>query len=126
MSTLRQGFGRQKKMMYTLISIFIIGYVLTDYKAVFLGLLLGSILSYYNLWSMVRKIDQFSEAIVSGKKFRTLGTVSRLATAVLIALLAINNPDQVNLVAGVMGLMTAYVVIMIDYFIQLFILRKDI
>lgn len=126
MSTLRQGFGRQKKMMYTLISIFIIGYVLTDYKAVFLGLLLGSILSYYNLWSMVRKIDQFSEAVVSGKKFRTLGTTSRLATAVLIALIAIKKPDQVNLVAGVMGLMTAYVVIMIDYFIQLFILRKDI
>lgn len=126
MSTLRQGFGRQKKMMYTLISIFIIGYVLTDYKAVFLGLLLGSILSYYNLWSMVRKIDQFSEAVVSGKKFRTLGTTSRLATAVLIALIAIEKPDQVNLVAGVMGLMTAYVVIMIDYFIQLFILRKDI
>lgn len=126
MSTLKQGFGRQKKMMYTLISIFIIGYALTDYKAIFLGLLLGSILSYYNLWSMVRKIDQFSEAVVSGKKFRTLGTTSRLATAVLIALIAIKKPDQVNLVAGVLGLMTAYVVIMIDYFIQLFILRKDI
>ena len=126
MSTLKQGFGRQKKMMYTLISVFVIGYALTDYKAMFLGLLLGSVLSYYNLWSMVRKIDQFSEAIVSGKKFRSLGTTSRFATAALIAIIAINKPDQVNLVGAVLGLMTAYVVIMIDYFIQLIVLRKEI
>lgn len=126
MSTLKQGFGRQKKMMYTLISVFVIGYALTDYKAVFLGLLLGSVLSYYNLWSMVRKVDQFSEAVASGKKYRSLGTTSRLATGALIAIIAINKPDQVNLVAAVLGLMTAYVVIMIDYFIQLIVLRKEI
>jgi len=126
MSTLKQGFVRQKKMMFTLISVFVIGYALSEYKAMFLGLLLGSVLSYYNLWSMVRKIDQFSEAIVSGKKFRSLGTTYRFATAALIAIIAINKPDQVNLVGAVLGLMTAYVVIMIDYFIQLIVLRKEI
>lgn len=126
MSTLKQGFVRQKKMMFTLISVFVIGYALSEYKAMFLGLLLGSVLSYYNLWSMVRKIDRFSEAIVSGKKFRSLGTTYRFATAALIAIIAINKPDQVNLVGAVLGLMTAYVVIMIDYFIQLIVLRKEI
>ena len=126
MSTLKQGFVRQKKMMFTVISVFVIGYALSDYKSMFLGLLLGSVLSYYNLWSMVRKVDQFSEAVASGKKFRSLGTTSRFATAVLVAIIAINKPDQVNLVGAVLGLMTAYVVIMIDYFIQLIVLRKEI
>ncbi|SID23919.1 Uncharacterised protein [Mycobacteroides abscessus subsp. abscessus] len=47
-----------------------------------------------------------------------------MATAVLAVMISMKYPDEVHLISVVLGLMTSYIVIMIDYFLQLFVLRK--
>ena len=45
---------------------------------------------------------------------KSLGTISRMAAAVLAVAIAMRYPDQFNVFFVVLGLMTGYLVIMID------------
>lgn len=47
-----------------------------------------------------------------------------MATAVFAVMIALEYPDKLHLISVVFGLMTSYIVIMIDYFLQSFQLRK--
>jgi ATP synthase protein I len=124
MSELSAGFTRQRKYIFTLLSIYVLGWGFTSYQSIFLGLILGTSMSLYSLWLMVRKANQFGEALEKGERVRSLGMVSRMAIAALAVLIATEYPDKFHLVSVVLGLMTSYIVIMIDYFIQSFQLRK--
>jgi ATP synthase protein I len=73
---------------------------------------------------MVRKTVKFGESVDQGKKVRSLGSFSRFATAALAVVVSMRYPDQLHLISVVIGLMTAYIVIMIDFFIQHFHLHK--
>lgn len=115
---------RQRKYMFLLLSIFVLGWGFTSYQAIFLGLILGTSLSLFNLWLIMRRVERFGEAAAKGQKVTSLGTVSRMASAVLVVMIALKYPDKVHLISAVIGLMTAYFVIMIDYFLQAFKLRK--
>jgi len=48
-----------------------------------------------------------------------------MAAAVLAVLIAVKFPQYFNVYCVVIGLMTSFVVIMIDFFVQTFILRKS-
>lgn len=117
-------FIRQRKYIFLLLSIYVLGWGFTSYQSIFLGLILGTALSLYNLWLMTRKVDRFGEAVAKGQSVRSLGMISRMATAVLAVMIAMKYPEKVHLVSVVFGLMTSYIVIMIDYFFQSFHLRK--
>lgn len=104
--------------MFLLLSLYALGWGFTGHQSVFLGLALGTSLSLFNLWSMVRKQLQFGEAVQQNKKVRSLGTATRLASAGLAALLAMKYPEYLNMVSVIIGLMTVYIVIMIDYVFQ--------
>ena len=49
---------------------------------------------------------------------RSLGSLTRMAVGALAAVIALRYPEEFHMVSVVMGLMTVYLVIMIDYFIQ--------
>lgn len=117
-------FLRQRKYLFFLLSIYVLGWGFTQYKTVFLGLALGTSLSLFNLWLLVRRTNSFGDSVVQGEKVRSLGTLSRMATAVLAVIIAIKYPDNFHLISVVIGLMTSYIVIMIDYFFQKFLLHK--
>ncbi|MFY4775245.1 ATP synthase subunit I [Metabacillus sp. RGM 3146] len=117
MSDLHLMFQRYLKYIFFLLALFVLGYGFTGYKSIFLGLILGTGFGLYNLWTMVRKQKQFGRAFDEGKKVRSLGTLSRMASAGIAVLVGIRFPEQFNIVSVVIGLMTIYVVIMIDYFI---------
>jgi ATP synthase protein I len=72
----------------------------------------------------VRKTNQFGEVMVNGGKIRSLGLLTRMATAVLAVLIAMEYPEYIHLISVIIGLMTAYIVIMIDSFFQFFHLHK--
>lgn len=86
----------------------------TPYQDIFLGLALGTSFSLYNLWILVRKSKQIQQAIEEGRTARSLGTVSRMAAAGLAVLIALKFPEHFHLISVVIGLMTIYIVIMID------------
>ncbi len=115
MFEIRQMLRKQIKYISILLSLYLIGWVATPYKPVFMGLLIGTALSLYNIWLLVRRMARFSRNIDEGKKAQSLGMLQRMAAAVLGVALAMEFPEQIHLISVVIGLMTAYIVIMIDY-----------
>lgn len=112
-------FKRQSKYMVYLMAVFVLGWGFTNYQTVFGGLLLGTSLSLYNLWLVNQKMKKFDQAITEGRKVKSLGTMTRFASAGLAVIVALEYPEQFHLISVVLGLMTAYLVIIIDFFIQL-------
>ncbi|WP_176142484.1 ATP synthase subunit I [Halobacillus hunanensis] len=107
---------RQRKWMFYLLALLVLGWGFTPWQPVFLGLLLGSILSFFNLWLMQKKITKLGETSAKGEKpSRGIGTLTRLATGALAAVIVLQFEEHFHLVSVVLGLMTAYFVIFIDY-----------
>ena len=111
-------FKRSSKYTLYLLAIYVLGWGFTSYQGVFLGLVLGTSLSLFNLWLLVNRMDRFNKAMKAGRTARSLGFFSRVATAVLAVLVAMEYPEYFHLFSVIIGLMTTYLVIMIDYFIQ--------
>jgi ATP synthase protein I len=65
---------------------------------------------------LVRKTESFDKAIAKGKKVRSLGSLQRMATAAIAVIIALRYPQYFQIIYLVLGLMTSYIVIMIDYF----------
>lgn len=105
--------------MVFILAIYVLGWGFTDYQTVFAGLMLGTSLSLYNLWLINQKMKKFDQAIVEGKKIKSLGTMTRFASAGLAVIIAMEYPEHFHLISVVLGLMTAYFVIVIDFFIHL-------
>ncbi|MCA0991224.1 ATP synthase subunit I [Pseudalkalibacillus hwajinpoensis] len=114
MTEYTQSFRRYMQFTLYLLAIFVMGWGITSYKALFLGLILGTIFSIYNLFNMFRKIDRLGEATVKGTKARSLGLLTRQAVAGLSVLIALRYPEYFNLLGVVIGLMTTYIIILID------------
>ncbi|MFS0862977.1 ATP synthase subunit I [Fredinandcohnia sp. 179-A 10B2 NHS] len=120
MHDLSEAFTRYRKYIFFLLAIYALGRGFTAYQSIFLGLFLGTVGSLYILFSLVRKNKQFSQAVDEGRKVRSLGSVSRMAVAGLAVLIVMEYPEQFHLGSTIMGLMTCYFVIMIDFFFQQF------
>jgi ATP synthase protein I len=118
MDQFQQMFRRQQKYIFYLLSIYTLGWGFTDYKTIFLSLILGTVISLFLLWSLVQKVAKFGRAVAQGKKVRSIGTFSRLAAAVLAAAIAIQYPQYFSIIPVVIGLMTSYTVIIIDFLLQ--------
>ncbi|KXG08508.1 ATP synthase subunit I [Anoxybacillus rupiensis] len=115
---MQQMFLRQQKYIFYLLSLYTLGWGFTSYKTVFLSLILGTVISLFLLWSLVRKVEKFGRAVAQGKKARSLGTFSRLAAAVLAAAIAIEYPQYFSIIPVTIGLMTSYTVIIIDFLLH--------
>lgn len=118
MKEYQQVFMRQLKILINLLAIYSVGWGFTPYKSVFLGLLLGTVLSVYLLWGMYSKVKRFGNAISEKRRTGSLGTLQRMAVAVLAALIATRYPETFHLYSVILGLMTFYIVIMIDSLYQ--------
>lgn len=123
----KQVFIRELKIIINLLAIFVIGWGFTSYQHIFLGLILGTVISTYNLWSMHSKVNRLGSTIVENankredekkKRVKSLGSLNRLAAASLAVVIAMRYPDTFNLVAVIIGLMTNHFVIMIDFLFQ--------
>ncbi|MBH0230590.1 ATP synthase subunit I [Halobacillus yeomjeoni] len=115
MKDYQQMIARQRKWMFFLLAILVLGWGITPWRPVFLGLLLGSVLSFYNLWLMQRKIKKLGDASEKQQSVRGIGTFTRLASGALAVVIALQFEDHLHLISVVLGLMAAYIVIVIDY-----------
>jgi ATP synthase protein I len=107
-------YKRYIRITLFLMAAFVLGWGFTPYHPVFLGLLLGTSFSLYNLWNMHRKIHRFGQAAAEGTRVRSLGTLSRILTGALAVLIAIRYPEWFHLVSVVVGVMTFYIIMLID------------
>jgi ATP synthase protein I len=111
-------YARQRKWMFYLLAILVLGAGFTPYLRVFLGLLLGSAISFYNLYLLQKKTTEFTEAVAKSEKPRGIGMISRFAAASLAVIIALRFEEYFNMIAVIIGLMTSYLVIMIDFFMN--------
>ncbi|MCQ6279886.1 ATP synthase subunit I [Bacillus sp. EB600] len=117
-------YNRARKGISYLLSIYVLGWGFTSYQTIFLGLILGTAFSFINLWMLLRKMKKFDKSITNGKKVRSLGSLSRMAMAAIAVIIATKWPQYFDVICVVMGLMTTYIVIMIDYLFHSFYVHK--
>ncbi|TGB01621.1 ATP synthase subunit I [Halobacillus salinus] len=115
MEDYQQVIARQRKWMFYLLALLVLGWGVTPWQPIFLGLLLGALLSFYNLWLMQRKIRKLGEATADNLSVRGIGTFTRLASGALAVVIALQFEEYFHLISVVLGLMAAYIVILIDY-----------
>src|SRR5699024_7377589 len=104
---------RQRKwFLYVIAIVSIITVVIPD-KRFFLGLLLGTIVGFYNLWLLQRRTRLLGESAARRGKRTGIGTSSRLAMAAVGTLIAIRY--DLSIPGFVIGLMLVYPIIMVDF-----------
>ncbi|MCJ8007921.1 ATP synthase subunit I [Lederbergia wuyishanensis] len=118
MPELQQLFNRHCKYIIYLIAIYVLGWGFTNYKTIFMGLILGTSVSLFNHWNLVRKTNLFGEVVSSGKKMRSFGTMIRMCSAILAVFIAGKYPNLFDLISVIIGIMTAHAVIIIDFVLQ--------
>src|SRR5690625_7687062 len=90
-----------------------IGAGITPYTRVFLGLLLGGLVSLFNLWLLQRKVNAFGRAVSENGKAMSLGTFTRVLTSVLVVLLVLRFETVFHIYYVIIVLVISYVVVMI-------------
>lgn len=112
MSNYRTMAARQRKWMLILLLLSGMLAGLLPNKQFFVGLLLGVVISFYNLWLLQRKTNLLGEEAERFGKRKGMGTASRFAAAALGVLLAVRY--DLSVVGFIIGLMTSYPVMIID------------
>ncbi|GIN69747.1 ATP synthase protein I [Bacillus sp. J14TS2] len=118
MSEIQQLFIRHCKYMLYFLAIYVLGWGFTEYKTIFMGLILGTVVSLYNHWNLYRKTKRLGLAVTEGKKVYGMGMLIRMAAVILAVYVAMEFPDVFHLGSVIIGIVTAYAVIMIDFMIQ--------
>lgn len=125
MTELSEMYARQRKYIFFLLAMLVLGWGFTDYQTIFLGLILGTAISLFNLWHLARKTEKFGDAVIKGgEKKRSLGMFTRMAASIAGVIIAMEFPEYFHALSVVIGLMASYIVIMIDSFFQLFRIQK--
>ena len=114
MQTLQEIHNRQRRALFFLLALFVLGWGFTEWKPVFAGLILGSLFGLYNFWILVRRMEQFDRAISGRKKRSSLGTAVRFASGIAAAAIATSMPEQFDLISTVIGFAIPYVVLLAD------------
>lgn len=114
MQTLQEIFKRQKKALFFLLAILVLGWGFTDQQPIFAGLILGSLFGLYNFWILVRRMERFDRTATEGGRPASIGTALRFASGVAAAAIAISLPEQFDLVSTVIGLMIPYILLLAD------------
>jgi len=114
MSDYARMVSSQLKWTLFLLVAIAIGAGITPYTRVFLGLLLGGLVSLFNLWLLQRKVNAFGRAVSENGKAMSLGTFTRVLTSVLVVLLALKFETVFHIYSVIIGLVISYVVLMIN------------
>ena len=112
MQTLQEIHKRQRRALFFLLALFVLGWAFTEWKTVFAGLILGSLFGLYNFWILVRRYEQFERAIAEGKKRISLGTAMRFASGIAVAAIATAMPEQFDLISAVIGFAIPYLLLL--------------
>lgn len=114
MEGLREIFARQKRIIYIILAVFVLGWGFTSYQDIFAGLIIGTLFGIYNMWILVRRMDKFDRAVTEGSKVRSLGTALRFASGVAAVAIAILFAEHIHLVSTVIGLMIPYILLLAE------------
>lgn len=110
---------RQRKWMIYLLVLLLISGILTPYEQQFFSMLIGYVAGYYSLRFLQSRIRRFGESVLEKGTSRSLGMVLRIGGIAVIVMLALRYPEKVNIPWLAVGIGIAYIVLFIDFTIQL-------
>ena len=90
MPELQQMTTRYRRYMYYLLALYVLGWGFTSYQPEFAGLILGTVLGFFNVWLLARKADMLGQVVLMGGKMRSLGTV-QVPTEAFLAVLKLDE-----------------------------------
>lgn len=115
MSDYKKMAVRQRRWMYIIIALTLVGVMLSSDKTFMYGLLLGTGISYFNLWLLQNKTSILAESDQTEGFKKGFGTISRMAASVFGVIMAVRY--DLSIAGYLIGMMTLYPVIMLDYLI---------
>ncbi|WP_341518421.1 ATP synthase subunit I [Bacillus paramobilis] len=92
--------------IYCLLGVMLLGWLMTPFRAQFVGISIGLLVSMYCAWILGRRIEKFGNSIVKKEKAPMLGMMNRFAAAILGAIIMyeIENSEYMwTFAAGIMG-----------------------
>ncbi len=102
-------------MIYLISACLILWAALPRWQTVTLGLVVGLAASAMNAFLLKRRVDMLAQAALEeGAKRRSLGFGSRIATVLLVAMLAYRYPETLNMPAALAGSMVMPFVILVS------------
>lgn len=114
---------RHRKGMLYMLALVVLGVGFLPSRE-FNGLLLGGVISFFNLWLLQHKTKVLGDRMAeTGEARGGLGTLSRMAAAVLGVVVAMRFEETFHVMAVVIGLMLSYLIIFLDG-IYYFLIRK--
>jgi ATP synthase protein I len=114
MQTLQEIHNKQRKALFFLVALFALGWIFTEWKLIFAGLILGSLFGLYNFWILVRRMESYDRKLSEGKKWVSLGTILRFASGVGAAALATAMPEYFDLISTVIGFAIPYILLLVE------------
>lgn len=117
MLDLHQIFAMQKKALFFLLALCVLGGAFTPYQTIFAGIAVGAFFGTYNFWILVRRMDKFDRSIEVGQKVKSLGTGLRFASGVAAVAISYMFPQYFHLISTVIGLMIPYVFLFVGAFV---------
>ncbi|WP_042470889.1 ATP synthase subunit I [Bacillus ndiopicus] len=119
MEDLHYIFAKQKKVLFFLLALCVLGWAFTPYASIFAGIGLGAFFGTYNFWILVRRMDKFDHSISEGRKASSLGTALRFGSGVAAVAIAMSLPEHFHLISTVIGLMLPYIFLVIERIVHL-------
>ncbi|MCC2326801.1 ATP synthase subunit I [Bacillus wiedmannii] len=92
--------------IYCLLGVMLLGLAMTPFRAPFVGISIGLLVSMYCAWILGRRIEKFGNSIVKKEKAPMLGMMNRFAAAILGALIMYeieHHEFMWTFAAGIMG-----------------------
>lgn len=106
-------------MLFLMSACLILWAAIPQWKPVMLGLLIGLAASVFNAMLMKRRVSLITEAAMQeGSKRRGLGFGNRIATVLLVAMLAYRYPETLNMPAALSGTMVMPFVLLVVAIVQ--------
>ncbi|WP_078393017.1 ATP synthase subunit I [Shouchella patagoniensis] len=106
------------------VTVLLIGFFITPFQSIFLGLILGFSISFLNLWTTYRNAHIIGGIHAPSKWpsmiIASLGFVFRIFLVITAVWVAIQYPERFHILSVVIGLGLMYAIMMLDMIVKSF------
>lgn len=100
--------------IYCLLGVMLLGWLMTPFRAQFVGISIGLLVSMYCAWILGRRIEKFGNSSVKKEKAPMLGMMNRFAAAILGAIIMYEIEHREYMWTFAAGIMSGYFLVIIN------------
>ncbi|MFB5574434.1 ATP synthase subunit I [Bacillus cereus] len=100
--------------IYCLLGVMLLGWLMTPFRAQFVGGSIGLLVSMYCAWILGRRIEKFGDSIVKKEKEPMIGMMNRFVAAILGAIIMYEIEHREYMWTFAAGIMGGYFLVIIN------------